>query len=163
MTDVIMFCLVTGILSTVALDIWVTLVEKVIGLPATNWGMVGRWLCGISRGQWVLSNSGPSTPSAAEKTLGWAFHYVVGTSYSVLIVLVWGVEFIHAPTVMPVVMVGVVISTLAGLMILMPGLGAGFMGRKLPNQGVMFAYVVVAHVVYALALYGVAIRFSTGA
>ncbi|EKT4502752.1 MULTISPECIES: DUF2938 family protein [Pseudomonas] len=156
MTEVIMFCLVTGILSTVALDIWVTLVEKVTGLPPTNWGMVGRWLLGIPQGHWVLSGTDESAPRTGEKALGWAFHYGVGISYSVLLLLIWGVEFVHAPTLMPVLIVGVVISTLAGLMILMPGLGAGFMGRKLPNQGVVFVYVLVAHVVYALALYGAA-------
>ena len=85
---------------------------------------------------------------------------MVGISYSVLLLLIWGVEFIHAPTLMPVLIVGVVISTLAGLMILMPGLGAGFMGRKLPNQGVVFVYVLVAHVVYALALYVAAIAIA---
>lgn len=160
MTDVIMFCLVTGILSTVALDIWVTLAEKVTGLPPTNWGMVGRWLLGISQGHWVLRSADESAPSTVEKALGWAFHYVVGISYSVLLLLIWGVEFIHAPTLMPVLIVGVVISTLAGLMILMPGLGAGFMGRKLPNQGVVFVYVLVAHVVYASALYVAAIAIA---
>lgn len=162
MNDVIVFCLATGILSTVALDIWVTLVQKLTGLPATNWGMVGRWFSGIPRGQWVLRD-GSSAPSAGEKALGWVFHYLIGIGYSVLIVLLWGTGFVHTPTVIPVAIVGVIVSTLAGLMILMPGLGAGFMGSKLPNQGVTFVYVVVAHVVYALALYGAAIMFKTGA
>jgi len=156
MTDVIVFCLVTGILSTVALDLWVTLVEKLTGLPPTNWGMVGRWLTGIPQGRLVLDGADASAPTGGEKALGWIVHYVVGISYSVLLLLLWGMEFAHAPTVMPVVIVGVVISTLAGLMILMPGLGAGFMGSKLPNQGAVFVYVLVAHVVYAVALYGAA-------
>ncbi|WP_409420092.1 DUF2938 family protein [Pseudaeromonas sp. ZJS20] len=160
MKEVIWFCLVTGVLSTVALDIWVILVERVTGLPPTNWGMVGRWLTGLRAGHWVLRGDDPSAPSVGERALGWGFHYLVGMGYAVLILLCWGTAFVQAPTALPVFIIGVVVSTLAGLMILMPGLGAGFMGAKLPNQGAMLVYLLVAHGVYALALYGAALWVS---
>ncbi len=160
MQDAIAFCLVTGVLSTAALDVWVNVVHKVTGVVPTNWGRVGRWLLGIPLGQWVLRGDSTSAPSGAEKALGWTFHYVTGVAYSALILLLWGTAFVHAPSIMPVFIVGVLISTLAGMMILMPGLGAGLMGRKLPNQGVMILYVIIAHAVYALGLYGAALLIA---
>jgi len=157
MKDVMVFCLVTGVLSTVALDVWVTLVGKLTGRAPTNWGMVGRWLLGMRYGQWVLRGDDRSAPSQAERALGWAFHYLVGISYSVLVLLGWGPGFVQSPTVLPVVLVGLVLSTIAGLTILMPGLGAGFLGSRLPDRCARYVYLVLAHTVFAAAMYGAAL------
>ncbi|WP_329740485.1 DUF2938 family protein [Dyella sp. A6] len=160
MKDAILFCLFTGVISTLVLDIWVRIARLATGIEPTDWGMVGRWLRGIPTGHLVLDGSSPSPPTGGELALGWAFHYVIGIAYAVLILLIWGIGFVGAPTVWPVVFIGVVVSTLAGLMILMPGLGAGLMGARLPNQGAMIAYLIVAHSVYALGLYGAALWLS---
>lgn len=156
MKEVVLFCLVTGIFSTIALDIWGALALKVSGRMPTNWGMVGRWLTGLPHGQWVLRGDDPSAPRTGEYALGWIFHYLVGISYSVLLLLICGTGFVQAPRVLPVLFVGVVVSSLAGLMILMPGMGGGVFGCKLPNQRSTIIYVLVAHLVYALALYAAA-------
>lgn len=50
MVNMLYFCLVVGIGSTIILDLWVTLVEKMLGIPQTNWGIVGRWISGIPKG-----------------------------------------------------------------------------------------------------------------
>jgi len=160
MSDAILFCLVTGVFSTLVLDLWGQLAGRLTGIPPTNWGVVGRWLRGIPKGHWVLRGDDQSAPRACEKALGWAFHYLVGIAYSVLLLLFWGIEFAQAPQLLPILFIGVVVSTLAGLMILMPGLGGGLFGRKMPNQAAILVYVVVAHIVYALALYAAAVAIS---
>lgn len=154
MENMLYFCLVVGIGSTIILDLWVTLVEKMLGIPQTNWGIVGRWIFGIPKGNWVLDASIDKAPNAQEKTLGWLFHYVVGIGYAVLIILLFGASFIDEPSIMPIIVVGLVLSTLAGLAILMPALGAGFMGRLVPNWFAMFIYLVVTHAVFAEGQYG---------
>ncbi|KFZ38697.1 hypothetical protein HR45_04550 [Shewanella mangrovi] len=159
MENIILFCLLVGIGSTVILDIWVTVVEKVLGIPPTNWGIVGRWLLGIPKGKLVVDASDTSAPTFIEKALGWIFHYAIGIGYAVLIILFFGAGFIDNPTVLPIFVVGLVLSTLAGLAILMPGLGAGFMGRLLPEWTPMFIYLVVAHTVFSIGQYGFAMLF----
>ncbi len=159
MENIVVFCLFVGIGSTIALDIWVTLVKKITGIPPTDWGVVGRWLKAFPTGQFVVDNSNPNPPSTLEKIIGWLFHYVVGIAYAALIIIIFGSEFISAPTLLPTIVVGLILSTFAGLAILMPGLGGGFFGRLLPNKLVTYIYLIVAHGVFAFAQYGLAIIY----
>ncbi|MCS0505193.1 DUF2938 domain-containing protein [Ancylobacter mangrovi] len=147
------FILVVGIGSTLVLDIWAQVSVRIGWLPGTDWPSVGRWLKGLPQGRLVLDGADTGPFSGAETALGWLFHYLVGIAYAVMFPLFWGLAFIHAPTVWPVVLVGVVISSLAGLMVLMPGLGGGFFARKLPNAVDVSLYVFVSHVIFAVAQY----------
>ena len=126
------------------------------GLTPTNWGFVGRWLVGLSRGQAVLDGANTAEPSSAEKGLGWAFHYFVGLGYAALLVMLYGSAIVTAPQAGAFIVVGMVISTLAGMTILMPGMGAGFLGAKLPNQGQKIAMMIVGHGVFAAAQFACA-------
>ncbi|MFP8965635.1 DUF2938 family protein [Pokkaliibacter sp. CJK22405] len=153
MQEVVLFCLIVGVISTLALDIWVILVEKVLGIPPTNWGMVGRWLTGLMKGQFLLDTRNDSTPSGSEKALGWIFHYGIGIAYAVLLLLIYGTGFISAPHWLGFIVVGVVLSTLAGLMILMPAMGGGLFARKTPNPGQVIIYILIAHGAFAVGQY----------
>lgn len=156
MHDLLIFTLVVGIGSTFALDIWVTLLERLTGLPATNWGMVGRWLDGLSRGQFVLDGTNSTTASGREKAIGWLFHYAVGLAYAFLIPLLWGADVMTTLPVLPFVVIGLVASTAAGLVILYPGMGGGLFASRLPNQAATIVYLIVAHAVFAASQYGMA-------
>lgn len=156
MESILLFCTVVGVASTIVLDVWVLIVQKVTGIPPTNWGIVGRWVLGLFEGELVIDDAS-SEPSIFERTVGWLFHYVIGISYAILLILIYGEAIISNPTVMPFVIVGLVISTIAGLGILMPALGAGFFGRLLPNKPVTYLYVIVAHAVFATAQYYVCV------
>lgn len=157
MHDVLLFIFLVGLGSTLALDIWVTLLEKTIGFPATDWGMVGRWLSGLPRGRLVLDGSDMSPPSGGEKALGWLFHGGIGFAYALLVPLFFGLDAITHPTVLPFIIIGFGLSTLAGLVILFPGMGGGFFASKLPDQGATILYLVVAHGVFAAGQYGAAL------
>jgi len=161
MENLIYFCLFVGVGSTILLDLWVTLVEKATSIPPTNWGIVGRWIIGIPNGHWTLDTSVNHEPTVTEKVLGWLFHYIVGIAYAVLIILLFGAGFIDSPSIMPVIIVGLILSTLAGLAILMPALGGGFMGRLIPNWFATFIYLVIAHAIFAIGQYGFAQWFVT--
>lgn len=149
---IIGFCLFVGIGSTIALDIWVLLVERLTGIPPTNWGVVGRWIAGMPSGHLVLQQSDKPI-SDTEKVIGWLFHYLVGIAYAGLILLIFGTAFIQNPQWMPVIVVGLILSTFAGLAILMPGLGGGFFGRLMPDKLTTYIYLIVAHGVFAIAQY----------
>ena len=133
------------------LDGWVLIVEKILEIPPTNWGLVGRWLIGIPRGMLVLNSD--ASPCMVEKVVGWFFHYMIGIAYAVLLLFYAGQEFIESPTLLPIFVIGLCLSTLAGLVILMPGLGAGLFGRNLPNQGFMIIYLIVAHLIFSAGQY----------
>lgn len=161
MHNVILFCLIVGVGSTIALDLWTGLLARTIGIPATDWGMVGRWVLGMPSGRLVVDGTNETPPSAQEKTVGWIFHYGIGIAYAAIVLIVWGTGFIADPTLLPIIIVGLLASTTAGLLILFPGLGGGLFASKLPNQGVMIIYLIVAHSVFAAAQYGCALLVAS--
>ncbi|MCA0941955.1 DUF2938 domain-containing protein [Salipiger pacificus] len=158
--DLITFVLVVGIGATIALDLWGLITAKIGWMPGTHWPSVGRWLLGIPAGRLVLDGGDDRAHSVGEVLTGWVFHYAIGIAYAVMFPLFWGVDFISAPTVFPFVLIGVIISTLAGLIILIPGMGGGIFARKLPNAGAMITYVLLAHVVFAIAQYLLALSVA---
>ncbi|NVK56147.1 MAG: DUF2938 family protein [Alteromonadaceae bacterium] len=158
--DIITFILVVGIGSTIALDLWGVFTAKIGWMPGTHWPSVGRWLLGIPAGRLVLDGTDIRPHTGAEAAAGWIFHYLIGLAYAVMFPLFWGASFVATPTVFPFILIGVVISTLAGLIILMPGMGGGLFARKLPNAGGMIAYALVAHIVFAVAQYLLALAVA---
>ncbi|WP_349295478.1 DUF2938 family protein (plasmid) [Thioclava sp. 'Guangxiensis'] len=159
-TDIVLFTLVVGIGSTIALDLWGVFTGKIGWMPGTHWPSVGRWIQGLPAGRLVFDGSDTRPFTSSEAATGWIFHYLIGLGYALVIPLVWGTDFIAAPTFLPFFWIGIVISTLAGLVILMPGMGGGVFARKLPNTAGMIAYVLVAHVVFAIAQYLLALMLS---
>lgn len=160
--ETIAFVLVVGIGSTIALDLWGVFTDRIGWMPGTHWPSVGRWLLGIPAGRLVLNGDDTRSYSGAEATVGWLFHYLIGIIYALVFPVVWGAGFIDAPTVLPFVLIGAVASTLAGLTLLMPGMGGGIFARKLPNTGEMIGYILIAHAVFALAEYLFALFYASG-
>ncbi|MBT0729888.1 DUF2938 family protein [Rosenbergiella nectarea] len=161
MNTLIIFSLVVGIGSTLVLDLWGMLLFKLKGTAPTDWGNVGRWLLGLRQGTWVAIQQDTRPPSAVEKLSGWTFYYLVGVAYAVILVIGWGMPFIQAPTLLPFILVGIVLSSIAGLMLFMPAMGAGFCGRKIPNRGAAIIMMVIAHTVFALGQYGFALLYAS--
>jgi len=160
MHETIVFILVVGLGSTLILDGWVALLDRYAGLPATNWGMAGRWLAGFARGRLVLDPASRAPPSKAEYALGWAFHYAVGLGYAALLPTIWGADIVAAPEIMPFLVIGFLASSLAGLLVFMPGMGAGIFASKLPNQRQKIMTMSVAHAVFAAAQFGIALLLA---
>ncbi|SEQ81713.1 Protein of unknown function [Rosenbergiella nectarea] len=160
MNTLIIFSLVVGIGSTLVLDLWGMLLFKLKGTTPTDWGSVGRWLLGLRQGAWVAIQQDTRPPSAVEKISGWTFHYLVGVAYAVILVIGWGMPFIQAPTLLPIILVGIVLSSIAGLMLFMPAMGAGFCGRKIPNRGAAIIMMIIAHTVFALGQYSFTLLYA---
>lgn len=152
--DSLIFILAVGIGATLALDLYGLALNKAFGIPRANWGLVGRWLIGLTRGRPVLADKSP--PHGHETLLGWLFHYAVGLAFAAAIPLFWGAQAVHTPTPLPFIAIGFIASTLAGLTVLIPGMGGGFLASKLPNPTAAIGRLLLAHVVFTAAQYGVA-------
>ncbi|MXN20633.1 DUF2938 family protein [Pseudooceanicola sp. GBMRC 2024] len=160
MPEILRFILIVGIGATVALDLWAVVMARIGWMPGTHWPAVGRWLLGLRAGRLVLEGTDSRPYSLAEAVLGWLFHYLIGLGYAAAFPLIWGTGFLSAPTVFPVVLIGIVVSSLAGLMILMPAMGGGLFARRLPGAGGVILYVLIAHAVFALAQYLLALLLA---
>ncbi len=145
-----------GVGATALIDIWAILLAALFGLPRPNWGMVGRWVWHLRDGKVFHDDIGKAQPYAHEPALGWAFHYLVGLVYGVILVLATGAAWLTAPTFLPAFILGIV-TVGAGWFLLAPGMGAGWAASKTPNPTRTRALNLISHTVFAIGLFGTAL------
>ncbi|MDG4876508.1 DUF2938 domain-containing protein [Mesorhizobium sp. WSM4935] len=155
MLDIVWRAVAIGIGATVFMDIWAIILNKTIGQPLPNWGMVGRWVRHLPE-RIFHDDIGKAAPYAHEKALGWAFHYLVGILYGVILVVLAGADWLAAPTFLPAFILGIV-TVGAGWFLLAPGMGAGWAASKLPNPTKVRALNLAAHTVFALGMFSTAL------
>ena len=54
------------------------MMSRVLGVPATNWAMVGRWFGNMAHGQFVQVAMSEAAPVKGELAIGWIAHYAIG-------------------------------------------------------------------------------------
>lgn len=145
-----------GIGATALIDVWAILLAALFGLPRPNWGLVGRWVWHLRDGKVFHDDIGQARPYAHELALGWAFHYLVGLVYGVILVLATGAAWLTAPTFLPAFILGIV-TVGAGWFLLAPGMGAGWAASKTPNPTKTRALNLISHTVFAIGLFGTAL------
>jgi len=155
MFDVIWRSVAIGIGATVLMDIWAIFLHKAFGQPRPNWGPVGRWVWHL-RSKVFHDDIGDAAPYAHEVALGWAFHYLVGIAYGIILVVLVGAAWLTQPTFLPAFILGIV-TVGAGWFLLAPGMGAGWAASRRPNPMRIRALNLVSHTVFALGLYGTAL------
>ena len=150
-----------GIGGTVILDLWAALLQCFFGVPATNWAMVGRWVGHMPRGRFIHENIGKAAPVSGELTIGWVVHYAIGIGYGLLLVGLWGAEWLRQPTLLPpmILALGLLV---APYLIMMPGMGSGIAGAKTPKPNVTRLKSLVGHSVFGLGMYVTALVAEAG-
>jgi hypothetical protein len=156
MFDLVLRAIAIGIGATALMDLWAIILNRILGLSLPNWGLVGRWVWHVGKGQVFHDDIGQASPYANELVLGWAFHYLVGVLYGIILVLVAGSNWLSVPTFLPAFVLGIV-TVGAGWFLLAPGMGAGWAVSKLPNPTRVRALNLAAHTVFAFGLYGTAL------
>ena len=144
--------LVMGITATVAIDLWATFANRMLGWPRTNWGMVGRWIGHLRAGQFMHISIGSSPPVVHEASLGWTFHYVVGCIYAALYLMYVHSAQMGQPTLVSAVLFGLV-TILSPWLLLQPALGLGMFASKAPRPNLVRLQNLIIHTLFGLALY----------
>ena len=143
---------VSGIVATVALDLWQRLLFAVSGIPPANWAMAGRWFAHMPRGRFVHDAIAEAEPVEHELALGWVMHYLIGVLYGFAYVGL--VVFVLAGT--PSLLNGFVfgaVSVVVPWFMMQPALGLGFMGARAPNPAIPRYTALVGHCLYGVALF----------
>ena len=116
--------------ATMAMDLW-ALVLRQVGVPSLNLAFLGRWIGHIPRGRWQHESIASVTPVRGELWIGWCAHYAIGIAFATLLLWTCGLEWARSPSVLPALSVGIV-TVVAPLFVLQPGMGAGFASRNTP-------------------------------
>ncbi|MBY5365888.1 DUF2938 domain-containing protein [Rhizobium sp. LARHSG275] len=155
MFDILWRGLVIGAGATILMDLWAILLTQ-FGQAAPNWAPVGRWFWHLSRGKVFHESIADAEPYGSELALGWIGHYAVGILYGVIFAIIMGSAWLAAPTFLPAWIFGI-ITVGAGWFLLQPGLGIGWAASKHPTPNKVRCFNLLAHMVFALGLYGTAL------
>jgi hypothetical protein len=144
--------LVMGITATVAIDVWATFANRMLGWPRTNWAFVGRWIGHMRDGHFTHASIGSSLPIAHEAVLGWVFHYVVGCIYASLYLIYVSTAQVGRPTLVSAVLFGLV-TIVSPWLLMQPALGLGICASKAPRANLVRLQNLIIHTLFGLALY----------
>jgi hypothetical protein len=148
--------LVIGVGATALLDLWALFLSRAFGIPAANWGLIGRWFGHLPAGRFAHDTIVETPPLPNETAIGWLMHYAVGVLFAAILLLIWGLDWAQSPTLLPALIVGIV-TVGCGWFILQPGMGFGAAASKRPNANQIRLVGLINHVVFGLALWLVAV------
>lgn len=143
---------VTGAGATAVMDSWGLVRKRLLGAPAPNYGLVGRWLAWMPRGRFRHDAIAAVPAVRGERLIGWVAHYLIGIAFAALLLGVWGFEWIERPTLWPALAVGIGTVT-APFLLMQPGMGAGIAASRTPRPGAARRQSLLNHAVFGLGLY----------
>jgi hypothetical protein len=144
--------LITGIGATALMDVWAMLRKALFGIAAPDYGLVGRWVGWLVRGRFKHESIARSSAVPAERVIGWSVHYLTGIAFAALLLAWCGLSWVHEPTLMPALAVGIV-TVAAPFLLMQPGMGAGIAASRTPRPGAARLQSITTHAVFGLGLY----------
>ena len=143
---------IIGIGATAVMDLWGIARRRLLGTPAPNYGLVGRWIGHMAGGRFRHRAIAAAAAVRGELAIGWAAHYVIGISFAALLVVLGGLEWVRHPTLAPALLVGVG-TVAAPFLVMQPAMGAGIAGSRTPRPAAARLQSLVNHAVFGLGLY----------
>ena len=151
-TDYLVCTLLIGAGATAVMDGWALARKRLIGIPALNYGLVGRWLVHLARGRFRHDPIAATPPVRGELAIGWSAHYLIGIAFAALLLAIWGLDWARRPTIAPALIIGIG-SVLAPFLVLQPGMGAGVAASRSPRPGAARLQSLATHAIFGLGLY----------
>lgn len=143
--------IVVGVSATAVMDAW-SMLLKLLGIPTLNYALVGRWVRHLLQGRFAHTSIAKSAPVQGELSLGWGIHYVIGIAFSALLVGIQGVAWLHNPTLLPAIAVGMA-TVVFPLFVMQPAMGAGFLALRTPTPLKNCIRSLATHTVFGCGLY----------
>lgn len=137
--------------ATAVMDLWLLLLQR-MGVPTTNFALIGRWVGHLARGRVAHRAISASSAITGEQALGWLTHYGVGIGIAGLLVALQGPGWVQEPTLLPALVVGVA-TVVMPLFVMQPAMGAGIAGTKTPAPAANVLRSLANHAVFGSGLY----------
>jgi hypothetical protein len=140
-----------GIAATAVMDLWLLAVAR-LGIPTTDWRLVGRWVASMRQGRFAHASVAQAPAMRFELALGWLTHYAVGIAYALMLVAFTGAQWLAQPAVLPALAFGLA-SVVMPLFVMQPAMGAGFAAAKTATPWRNRLRALANHGVFGLGLY----------
>jgi hypothetical protein len=148
-----------GVGGAALMDVWSLVLRHRFGIPTLDYALLGRWIGQFPRGRFVHERIAAARPVPGERPLGWLAHYAIGVTFALLLLAIWGLDWVRSPTILPALLVGLG-TIVAPWFVMQPAMGAGFAGSRTPNPLATRLRNVGTHAVYGLGLYLSAVAVS---
>ncbi|GAB3786781.1 DUF2938 domain-containing protein [Dyella agri] len=152
----IAFALLVGVGATLAMDLWAQLLRRVLGIPVTDWALVGRWFGHLVRGRFAHQSIARAQPVRGERAIGWLAHYAIGIAYAAALCALAGPAWARHPALLPALGFGLA-TVIFPFAVLQPGMGAGFAASRTPRPNRARLRSLLTHAVFGFGLYGSAL------
>ena len=143
---------IVGTDGTLVLDLYAWILQRLFGIPATNWAMVGRWIGLMPRGSLVQLQIGKASKVPGELVIGWAFHYIVGAGYGLLLVAIRGADWLRQPVIAAPMTLALMLLVLP-YFLMMPGMGMRIAASRAPKPNVARLMSILGHSVFGVGMY----------
>lgn len=143
--------ILVGIMATVVMDAWLLALAR-LGVPVTDWRLVGRWVGGMPRGRFAHPAIAQAPAVRGEHALGWLTHYAIGVGYAGVLVACAGSGWLERPTIGPASAFGLA-TVVMPLFVMQPAMGAGFAAARTATPWRNRLRALANHGVFGLGLY----------
>lgn len=149
--------------ATLATDLWAIARRRLLGVPAPDYGLVGRWFAHMARGRFRHERITAAPPVRGEWLIGWTAHYLVGVAFAGVLLAACGLAWVRQPTLAPALALGIV-TVAAPFLLMQPGMGAGIAASRTPRPNAARLQSLVTHTIFGLGLYaaGLALNYLSG-
>lgn len=157
-TEFVVHSLAIGIGATALLDLWQLMLKR-FGVATLNFALLGRWAGHVLRGAWAHESIVKAAPIEHEVAVGWIVHYAIGIVFAAVLLMVFGLEWAHSPSIGPALAIGIG-TVIAPLFVMQPAMGSGVAFTRTPRPLFNSLKSLVNHTVFGFALYVAAYFFS---
>jgi hypothetical protein len=141
------------------MDVWALALRRGFGIPTLDYALLGRWIGHFGRGRFIHDRIAAAQPLPLERPLGWLAHYAIGITFALLLLAIWGLDWLHSPTIWQALLVG--LATIAApWFVMQPAMGAGIAGSRTPSPRATRMRNLGTHAVYGVGLYLAALAVS---
>jgi hypothetical protein len=158
--EVLVRGVVIGVAGAASMDVWSLVLRRGFGIPTLDYALLGRWIGHFRRGRFFHERIATAGTVDGERAIGWFAHYAIGASFALVLVAVWGVEWLQSPTLGPALLVGLG-TIVAPWFVMQPGMGAGIAGSRTPDPRATRLRNLGSHAVYGVGVYAAAVATTT--
>lgn len=148
-----------GIGATLAIDLWALVLRRAFSVRSLDYCLLGRWVLHIPRGVVRHANIAAAARQPHECKVGWTTHYLIGTTFALLFVLLVSEGWLARPTLLPALAFGAA-TVVVPFFTMQPSFGLGIAASKTPHPNRARLKSLMTHTVFGVGLYVSATLFN---
>jgi len=141
-----------GVGATLLIDLWALFLRRAFSVRSLDYCLLGRWVLHIPRGVVRHDNIGAAARQPHECTIGWTTHYLIGTMFALVFVLLASAGWLARPTLLPALAFGAA-TVVVPFFTMQPSFGLGIAASKTPHPNRARLKSLMTHTVFGVGLY----------